>query len=101
MADLASNVRHLDTAHFDSTIDDYSKYITRFETIVSEVNNIINEITSEWKGKGRDAFDKDADMVRANLKDISDIMYEIRNALRDAGSKYIESDEALSKSYES
>ena len=102
MADKNS-VTKLDTLHFDSTIDDYSKFVTQFENIVADVGTIINEVTSKsnWAGQGRDAFNKDAEMVRCNLKDLSEIMYDIRRALKEAGAKYGETDNALSKNFES
>lgn len=101
MAENNTTFQKIDTINFDSTISSYSQYITQFETIVKDVDNIIKEVTGNWVGKGRDAFYKDAQIVRSNLQDISDMMYEFRDALKDAGQKYIETDEALAKSYDS
>jgi hypothetical protein len=39
--------------------------------------------------------------VRLNLQDISDIMYDLRDALIDAHAEYMKTDSALSKSFES
>lgn len=95
------NVNHLDTAHFNDTILTYAKYIRQFESIVSNVDSIINRMAENWKGKGRDAFEKDCRVVQINLKDISDIMYDLRDALIDAHAGYMQTDQALSKDFES
>lgn len=94
-------VRHLETASFSDTIHMYEKSIKQFEAIVRDVNKTCETIAAQWKGKGRDAFNKDYQQVQINLKDVTDIMYDIRDALINAQSEYMKADEALSKSYES
>lgn len=99
MAD--ENVRKLDTSSFNETISQYAAEIKKFETIVKNVNAAADRAIDNWKGKGRDAFEVDCRQVQTNLKDISDIMYEMRDALIEAHAEYMKTDEALSKSYES
>ena len=98
---MAGNVKKLDTINFNDTINAYATQIKKFEGIVSGVNKTTNNIVDRWKGKGRNAFEKDCKQVQLNLKDISDIMYNIRDALINAHAEYMKSDEALSKSFES
>lgn len=98
---MAGNVKHLDTGSFNDTIQAYETYIARFEEIVRAVNNTAATMVGHWEGKGRDAFEKDCRTVQMNLKDISEIMYDLRDALTDAHADYMESDSALSKSFES
>jgi len=98
---MAGNVRHLDTVHFNDTIQVYANHITQFENIVRAVNNTTNNIIDRWEGKGRNAFEKDCKQVQLNLKDISDIMYNLRDALINAEAEYIKADSELSKSFDS
>ncbi|MDR1320314.1 MAG: WXG100 family type VII secretion target [Gracilibacteraceae bacterium] len=98
---MADSVRRLDTVNFNDTISAYANHISRFENIVQGVNNSANAIVNCWKGKGRDAFEKDCRQVQLNLKDITSIMYDIRDALIDAHAEYIKSDSDLSKNFES
>lgn len=98
---MEESVRHLDTAHFNETMTAYSNYITQFEEIVRGVNSTAKTMVDNWKGKGRNAFEKDYKTVQLNLKDITDIMYDMRDALIDAHAQYIETDSSLSKSFES
>lgn len=98
---MAGNVKSLDTLHFNETMKDYENYIRQFEDIVRNVNFVAGKLVDCWKGKGRDAFEKDYKQVQLNLKDLSDIMYDLRDALIDAHAEYMKTDSALSKSFES
>jgi uncharacterized protein YukE len=99
--DMAGNVNHLDTINFNDTMTAYANYIQQFEGIVSSVNAAASTMVDNWKGKGCSAFEKDYKQVQLNLKDISDIMYNLRDALIDAQAEYIKTESALSKSFES
>lgn len=94
-------VKHLDTVDFDSTFAAYANHIKQFESIVNGVNKTTNTMVSRWEGQGKKAFEKDCQQVQLNLKDITDIMYDLRDALNDAHAEYIKTDSALSKSFDS
>lgn len=94
-------VNHLDTRSFEEAITAFSGYITDFERIVSDVRSIHREMLKNWEGEGRKAFEKDCNQVQLNLKDLSDIMYELRDALINAQTEYIQKDAAVSKAFDS
>ena len=98
---MAGNVTHLDTVHFNETMTAYANYIKQFEAIVRDVKSATDTMADNWKGKGRNAFVKDCKQVQLNLKDISDIMYDLRDALVDAEAEYVKTDATLSKNFES
>ena len=95
------SVKHLDTEKFAQTVTNYATYIKDYEEIIEGIDGIVDELLRHWQGEGRKAFESDSNIVRLNLKDIRDIMYDMREALVDAEAEYVESDLALSKSYES
>lgn len=97
----AGNVKHLDTGNFNAALTTYANYIRQFEALVRDVNSTCGTMVENWKGEGRDAFEKDFKQVQINLKDISDIMYDLRDGLIDAHAEYMKTDAALSKSFES
>ncbi|MGI6084507.1 MAG: WXG100 family type VII secretion target [Acetivibrionales bacterium] len=97
---MSGSIRHLDTMHFDETMTAYANYIKQYENIVKDVNNATDMVINRWRGKGKNAFENDCKQVQLNLKDISDIMYDLRDALNDAHAEYIKCDLALSKSFE-
>lgn len=94
-------VNHLDTASFNDTIHTYERHIQQFEDIVRSVAQVNGQVLAHWKGVGRDAFEKDCTQVRINLKDVTDIMYDLRDALINAHAEYMKTDNSLSKSFES
>lgn len=95
------NVRHLDTVNFQQTITAYANQIREFQAIRQNVDRITDNIvnTSRWRGLGRDAFDNDRRQVRANLNDISGIMYDMRDVLNKASNEYNTTDRELSKDF--
>lgn len=97
----SEQVRHLDTINFNSTINNYSGYIKRYEGLVEDVDRIVSKVLANWDGEGRDAFEKDCKQVQINLKDVAEIMYDLRDALINAHAEYMKTDNSLSKSFES
>lgn len=97
----AEIVKRLNTTCFNDTIKMYKDAILNFEKIVEDVNIICEKVVNHWKGKGRDAFNHDYQQVQINLKDVTDIMYEIRDVLIQAHAEYMKADEALAKRFES
>lgn len=94
-------MNHLDTSHFNETISAFGSYISQFEDIIRGIHSATDRMGENWEGRGCKAFGKDCRQVQLNLKDISDIMYELRDALIDAHAEYIKTDAALAKSMES
>jgi uncharacterized protein YukE len=95
------NVTHLCTTHFNDTIHAYEGHIKTFEDIVSGVKSATDHVFQNWQGRGRDAFEKDCVQVQLQLKDISEIMYDLRDALTNANAEYIKNDLATAKNFES
>ena len=98
---MSGRVTKLDTLHFDETASAYEGYIRQFEALVRDVDRITGAVLKEWKGQGAKAFEKDCKQVKLNLKDISDIMYDLRDALINANSEYLKTDQEVSKAFES
>jgi len=48
-----------------------------------------------WDGEGRNQFETQYTLMEQQLKDISDVLYEIYEALVDAQAAYIDADEAV------
>ena len=98
---IGGRVSHLSTINFNDTIQAYAGYIKDFERIVNGINRTTDTVMANWKGEGRKAFERDCTQVQRNLEDISDIMYNLRDALINAHAEYMKTDLSLSKSFES
>ncbi len=97
---MSGNVRHLDTVEFQATVTQYETHIKTFEGIIEDVGKITDTLLDNWKGKGCKAFETDSGQVQLNLKDISEIMYDLRDALVEAEAEYMKTDLELSKGFD-
>lgn len=81
----------LDAANtIDACLKDYKNIIKRISTTT-------NDLLDSWYGEGRTEFEKDYSTVYQQLSDISDIMYDLYDALVDADATYVQTDEELAK----
>ena len=97
---MAGQVNKLDTKHFRSTTEAFKNHVKTFENIVKEVNATTKTMNDRWKGEGKKAFEKDCTQVQMNLKDFTDIFYDIAKALTNACEEYERADLELSKSFD-
>ena len=96
---MADDFRRLDTLNFQGTISAYDRHIEQYHDIVQGVNKAAETLVDNWEGEGRNAFREDYTQVQLNLKDISDIMNEIRAALNAAKENYSSADQELANAY--
>lgn len=96
MAD-SSNVQHLDTSKFSSTIATFKTGIEEYNRIKNGVKSTTNDLFLKWQGEGKTQFEKDYNTIYQQLSDIGDIMYELYDALIDAQAAYIQADEEAAK----
>lgn len=99
-AGTGGSVTHLDTINFNDMILAFAEYITQFQNIESDVDQINKTMMSCWKGEGCKAYEKDCKQVQLCLKDISDIMYDLKEALVNAHAEYIKTDLEVSKIFD-
>ena len=90
-------IRHLDTISFDPTIRAYERHVREFHRITNLVNRTLDNMRDNWKGLGHDAFLTCSRQIQDNLKDISGIMYDMRDALAHAYAQYLTADAELAK----
>jgi len=77
-----------------STIDGCLK---EYREIIRKISNTTNDLLGSWEGEGKTEFEKDYNTVYQQLSDISDIMYDLYDALVDADATYVQTDEELAK----
>lgn len=94
---FGGHVEHLNTHNFESSINAFKEGVIEYDRITTGVMQTTNNLMSNWKGEGKTQFEKDYNVIYLCLKDISEIMYELRDALITAEAEYIKSDEAYAK----
>ena len=85
----------LDTKAFDAVIEKKDDFISRYDALNSEYDRIVNTLLSNWKGKGANAFKKDAQTVKTNIVGIYDILKMMCDTLTDCRAVFSECDTAL------
>ena len=73
----------IDSRVIDRCIEQKDSFISRYDKIVTDYNQIVDRLSQNWKGKGADTFIKDARVVRRNIKGIADILASMVNVLTD------------------
>jgi len=85
----------LETKAFDEFISQKENILTRFNDIQEDFDNIKNELLKDWKGKGAEAFEKDAKVVSKNIGGIYDILKIMCDTLTDCREVFEQCDRKL------
>lgn len=85
----------IDTDAFDRAIAKREEFLTRYDQINQDYQNIIEELLENWEGKGADAFRTDSQEVRTNLTGIYDVLKTMCDMLEDCRTVFGEVDTAL------
>lgn len=73
--------------------------IDDFDDAVVKMNTATNDALRNWVGKGRNQFETQMELMERQLGDITDMLYEIYEALVDSEQGYIDEDEAVAKQF--
>ena len=97
MADTGEQVKHLDSERFGEVIKDFENGIKEYERIIDGVKTATSTLFIYWQGEGKKQFEKDYTTIYRQLEDVSDVLYDLRDALVDAQAAYIKTDEEIAK----
>ena len=90
-------VKHLDSERFGEVIKDFENGIKEYERIIDGVKTSTTKLFLFWQGEGKKQFEKDYTKIYRQLEDVSDVLYDLRDALVDAQAAYIKTDEEIAK----
>ena len=91
------SVKYISVGEIGDTRNEFKNSIKTFEGYVREVNKAADDLRVAWSGKGYTQFEHQYALMKRQLDDISDILYEVYEALLDAETAYIDVDEAVAK----
>lgn len=92
------SVQHIDT---DIMFDAQQAFVTAcdsFHDCKDDITNIIDKALDNWEGEGRKAFEKDYKTLVVQLKDLEDVLMDLRQGIITTEERYIEVDAEVSKS---
>lgn len=90
-----SEYKLLDTHYFDEFIKQTTKWNNEYIRIQKQYDAIIEYLDDNWKGKGAQAFQEDAKLVKSNIAGIGDILKTMCDMLYDCKDVFSESDQVL------
>ena len=90
-----SKFKLLDTSSFDNFINNKNKFIDTYESIQKDYIKIVDELMENWKGKGAEAFYKDAMEIKTNISNIGEILQTMCDMLIDCKKIYEECDKSI------
>lgn len=85
----------LDTKAFDAAIAKKPDLIASYNELNADYDRIVNNLMKNWKGKGADAFRRDAQTVKTNIVGIFDILKIMCDTLTDCREIFGECDSSL------
>lgn len=92
-------VEYLDVSGITEASQQFRSKIKKFDNCVSRMNQETNNITRDWVGKGSNQFQTQMTLMLSQLDDISEILYDIYEALLDAEVAYIDEDIEVAKQF--
>jgi len=92
-------VEYIDVQGITSTAIVFRSTIRAFDDCITQMDNVTNNVLRNWVGRGRNQFETQMAIMKGQLDDISDTLYDVYNALVDAETGYIDQDEAVAKQF--
>lgn len=90
----------LDTRAFEKFTSSKDELISRYSLLTEEYDSVVNYLSTNWKGKGADAFIEDAEKVRTNIIGIKETLNMMCDILSDCLEIYTQCDVSLGKANE-
>ncbi len=85
----------LDTRSFDYALSKKDSLIKAYNDLNNNYDEIVSNLLANWKGKGAEAFKKDAQTVKTNIVGIFEILKIMCDTLTDCKAIFSECDTAL------
>lgn len=92
-------VEYLDVSGITDAARTFQHNIGQFDQCVTDMDRATNQVLCNWVGVGRNQFETQMALMKSQLDDISEGLYDIYNSLVDAESAYIDEDEAVAKQF--
>lgn len=91
------SVKYLDVSGITDACKEFRDKIEIYDECVTGMESETNKVLANWTGKGRNQFETQMNLMKSQLDDISEILYDIYNALLDAETAYIDEDQEVAK----
>ena len=93
------SIQYLDVQGITDAAITFRDKIHDFDNCVIKVKKTTRTVQSNWVGKGRNQFETQIGLMTGQLDDITEVLYDIYNALVKAETGYIDADEETAKQF--
>ncbi len=90
-------VEHINTDMMCTAQEAFVTACEEYRAHKKDIENIVEKVFDNWKGQGRDAFEKDYRTLKSQLKDLEDVILDLRTGIIEAEEQYINADAEISK----
>ena len=90
-------IQYLNTKGITETCKAFRSNVKMFDQCVTDINSYTNQVEEDWIGEGKIQFETQMRLMMSQLEDISQILYDICEALKDAEAAYIDADVETAK----
>ncbi len=94
---MAPIIRYLEVDGLKEACLGFRNTIQQFEKCVYSMENLTSNLLDSWTGLGRNRFETEYVVIKRQLSDITDELYDIYDALVDSQATYIDADETVAK----
>lgn len=91
----------VDTAEIEKTAMDFRNSIRCFENYRLQMEFVGSRLMDTWRGIGRNQFETQYTILKRQLKDISEELYDIYDSLLEAENFYVKNDNEYAKALKS
>jgi WXG100 family type VII secretion target len=92
-------VKYLETQKLLDAANTVKDSIAEYKAIIQKIDKKTRDLLLDWYGEGKTEFEKDYSTIYKQLTDISEVMYDLYDALVDSDASYIQTDEEIAKGF--
>lgn len=90
-------VEYLETQRLLDAANKLDGCLKEYTSVMKRISTVTNDLIASWYGEGRKEFEKDYSTIYQQLTDISEVMYDLYDALVDADATYVKTDKEIAK----
>lgn len=95
--DARGSVKKLDTQKMADAAVNLKTQVEKFQDSRNRIDQINTELLSTWIGKSRNSYEIQYALLKRNLKDIEDALYDFYDGIVESEGSYMEADEKVAK----
>lgn len=98
--DCIGSITKLSTEEMTEAVKELRDNVKEFQNCRNKIESITSELLSTWIGNARNSYEVEYNLLKRNLKDIEDDLYDLYDGIVESIAAYMETDEKIAKNIE-